>query len=235
MPRWRQVTFGLADLGVLIGLRPDPAALNRIAHPHAWVADVGADRVAAEVCTAGIWFAAAWVTLAVSAGLTGALPGVAGRIGAGVARALLPRAVYRILAGAAGLGVLLTPALASAAAASHPVVAASQPTPTPQWPTDSPVHPPQWPTTPTARHSHPQLHEHGSERHHRHRPEAVVVRPGDTLWDIAADHLPGRRSARRVAAAWPRWYAANRAVIGDDPAVIVAGQHLRPPAEGSTP
>jgi hypothetical protein len=33
-----------------------------------------------------------------------------------------------------------------------------------------------------------------------------------------------------IAAAWPRWYAANRAVIGPDPGLIRPGQELMPPS-----
>jgi hypothetical protein len=57
----------------------------------------------------------------------------------------------------------------------------------------------------------------------------VVVRPGDTLWDIARRHLPGTASSAEIAAAWPRWYAANRAAIGPDPALLRPGTRLRSP------
>ncbi len=57
----------------------------------------------------------------------------------------------------------------------------------------------------------------------------VVVRRGDTLWDIARRHLPAGASDAQVARAWPRWYAANRVVIGSDPALIRPGQRLRVP------
>lgn len=240
MVRLRPVTFGLADLGVLIDLRPHLSLVHRIAHPHTWVTQVGADHAAAQLCAAGVWLAAVWVTLGTVAGLAGALPGIAGRIGASVARTLLPRAMYRIVAGAAGLGVLLTPALAAGAVAPQPAPTASQPTPTPQWPTDAPVRPPQWPAMPpipSVGHGRAPVHGHAPQPRlprHRHPAELVVVRPGDTLWGIAADHLPGHPPQRRIAAAWPRWYAANRAVIGDDPGLIVPGQHLHPPSEGSS-
>lgn len=56
-----------------------------------------------------------------------------------------------------------------------------------------------------------------------------VVRRGDTLWDVAARHLGPRGSAAAIAREWPRWYAANRAVIGPNPHHIEAGQRLRPP------
>jgi nucleoid-associated protein YgaU len=64
-------------------------------------------------------------------------------------------------------------------------------------------------------------------------PAAVVVRRGDTLWGIAARHLGGRATPEAVAAEWPRWYAANRAVVGPDPHLILPGQRLRPPADGA--
>ncbi|MFN8156081.1 MAG: LysM domain-containing protein [Candidatus Nanopelagicales bacterium] len=65
--------------------------------------------------------------------------------------------------------------------------------------------------------------------------EVVVVRPGDTLWDIARRHLPARATDAQVARAWPRWYAANRAVIGPDPDVIRPGQRLRAPSGTAAP
>ena len=64
------------------------------------------------------------------------------------------------------------------------------------------------------------------------RPTQVTVRRGDTLWHIAARHLGPHASATEIAAAWPRWYAANRAVIGDDPDAIYPGQLLNEPQEG---
>lgn len=65
-------------------------------------------------------------------------------------------------------------------------------------------------------------------------PEAgqtYVVTPGDSLWSIAAEHLEPGASAAQVAAAWPRWYAANRDVIGPDPDLIHPGQLLLAPTE----
>lgn len=57
----------------------------------------------------------------------------------------------------------------------------------------------------------------------------VVVRSGDTLWSIAARNLPAGSTRAAVAAAWPRWYAANRAVIGSDPDHLRPGQRLVAP------
>jgi hypothetical protein len=61
------------------------------------------------------------------------------------------------------------------------------------------------------------------------RPRPVVVAPGDSLWAIAARSLPAGSSAADVAASWPRWYAANHAVIGADPDLVQPGQRLMPP------
>ena len=59
----------------------------------------------------------------------------------------------------------------------------------------------------------------------------VVVHRGDTLWDIAARHLGDQATDQDVAEAWPRWYAANRDVIGDDPDLLHPGQRLVVPAQ----
>ena len=52
---------------------------------------------------------------------------------------------------------------------------------------------------------------------------------GDTLWGLAAARLPGGATNAKVAEAWPTWWAANRAVIGDNPNLLLPGQHLLPP------
>ncbi len=58
----------------------------------------------------------------------------------------------------------------------------------------------------------------------------VVVRRGDSLWTIVERQLGPSATGAEVAAEWPRWYAANRDVIGPDPDVLQPGQVLRPPA-----
>jgi hypothetical protein len=239
MNRVRLGAVVLADLGALVTLRPHGSLIARLRHPASWIAQVGADRVVATLCATGIWLAAAWLALGIAGATVAALPGSIGRVGHRVARAVLPRTLYRIVAGAAGLGVLLSPVLASGAPAPRPGSAvAAMPTPTPQWPSDAPVPVPLWPTNPAARPTRTPEHRRAQPSRsapHRSQPQPVVVRRGDTLWRIAADHLPGHPSAQRIAASWPRWYAANRAVIGADPDLIVPGQHLYPPAKGSAP
>ncbi|MFE4077948.1 LysM peptidoglycan-binding domain-containing protein [Paenarthrobacter sp. YIM B13468] len=57
----------------------------------------------------------------------------------------------------------------------------------------------------------------------------VAVKPGDTLWSIAADHLGPFATDVDIALHWPSWYSANRRIIGDDPASLRPGQVLQPP------
>lgn len=63
----------------------------------------------------------------------------------------------------------------------------------------------------------------------RHVDEHVVVRRGDTLWTVAGRYLGPDATAAQIAAEWPRWHAANRVVIGDDPDLLLPGQRLLPP------
>lgn len=61
--------------------------------------------------------------------------------------------------------------------------------------------------------------------------EEVVVKSGDTLWDITARQLdltPADNAA--IAAAWPELYHENRTTIGADPGLILPGQQLSIPA-----
>lgn len=61
-----------------------------------------------------------------------------------------------------------------------------------------------------------------------------VVRPGDTLWAIAAATLdPGAPSAA-IDARWREIHRLNRAALGDDPDLIRPGIPLTLPEEGAT-
>lgn len=57
----------------------------------------------------------------------------------------------------------------------------------------------------------------------------VVVCPGDSLWSIAARVAGPGVSDAEVAREWPRWYRANRSVIGPDPDLLHIGTVLTPP------
>jgi len=56
-----------------------------------------------------------------------------------------------------------------------------------------------------------------------------TVESGDSLWEIAAGHLPASAGPTDVAAAWPHWYELNLDVIGSDPDLIHPGQVLVAP------
>ena len=62
-----------------------------------------------------------------------------------------------------------------------------------------------------------------------HVPATYVVRAGDSLWVIAARHLGPGASNAQIAAEWPRWYRANRAVIGSNPSLLLVGTRLAVP------
>jgi LysM repeat protein len=64
-------------------------------------------------------------------------------------------------------------------------------------------------------------------------PGTVTVALGDSLWAIAARHLGSGATRRQIAHEWPRWYAANRAVIGPNPNLIRVGQALTAPGATS--
>ena len=57
----------------------------------------------------------------------------------------------------------------------------------------------------------------------------LVVRPGDSLWALAAAELGPHASPAAVDRGWRRLYLLNRPVIGPDPDLILPGQQLRPP------
>lgn len=110
-----------------------------------------------------------------------------------------------------------TPTGAESSAAAEPS-AVSRPAPEPGWrPTTSPAHP--------SADGAIELVSRGTAE-----PDTVVVRAGDTLWDIAARHLGPEADAASIAEAWPRWHEANRDAMGTDPHLLLPGTVLVPPA-----
>lgn len=103
----------------------------------------------------------------------------------------------------------------------------SPPALNPGWQPSSPVVEPGMlasPETRTAVRTEPGGRETGGEA------EEVTVLAGDTLWDIVEAHLGPEASDVDIALEWPRWYAANRGLIGGSPDVLLPGQILRAPA-----
>jgi nucleoid-associated protein YgaU len=129
-------------------------------------------------------------------------------------RALRPQVARRVLATALGLATPVVALLADRPAAAAPA------------PDGRPV---------LAGPSDPAPSATGVQRDDEApRRDAVhVVRRGESLWSIAREHLGPHARDAQVARAWPRWYAANRGVIGPDPSLIVPGQHLQVPGRRS--
>lgn len=61
--------------------------------------------------------------------------------------------------------------------------------------------------------------------------EPVVVKSGDTLWDIVEEWLGEAASDAEILRAVGEWYKVNRDVIGPDPDLIQPGQKLYPPKD----
>ncbi|MBO9705650.1 MAG: hypothetical protein J7474_09090, partial [Arthrobacter sp.] len=64
---------------------------------------------------------------------------------------------------------------------------------------------------------------------HPSAPREVEVRSGDSLWILAARELGLEATDVEIARYWPRWYAANRDVIGGDPNRLLPGTVLTVP------
>ena len=65
-----------------------------------------------------------------------------------------------------------------------------------------------------------------------------LVKRGESLWSITAEHLPVRASARAVSRAWPGLYGLNRHRVGPVPDLVHPRTRLRLPAAwlpGSVP
>jgi resuscitation-promoting factor RpfA len=162
---------------------------------------------------------------------------LAGRL----ARAITPSLVRSLLGGACGAAVLVAPTTVTAALAVPAETGQPQTQECPRRSCADALGGLPVPDRPWSAREAP--------RTIRSQPERVRVRPGDSLWAIAAAHLPApelttrhndgelvpdRLPAHRlpqpshaeIAAAWPRWFDLNRARIGDDPDLISPGTRL---------
>ncbi|HKG50178.1 MAG TPA: LysM domain-containing protein, partial [Actinomycetales bacterium] len=208
------------------------------------------------VSTAGCALVVGRLALALAAtAVAAALPGGGrGRSGgARIALALSPRALRPavvllltagVAAGSAGSAAAAPPTATSASVAlaapttSATGLAPAGSLPDPLWkslpePGWSPAPPPPRPLLPPGD---PALVTSGATRPSTGAARAaltvddrVVVRRGDSLWRIAARHLGADASDAEVAAEWPRWWHANRRVIGTDPDLLLPGMRLMPP------
>jgi nucleoid-associated protein YgaU len=187
-----------------------------------------------------------WLAVGIVATLMVGLPGLPGRLAAGISTALLPAVIRRAVASAAGVGVMLAPIAADArtpdpgthttvtvcplptpaATAATPALPTTPTTPVP--PTTLPA--PMWPLS-----ASPSGLAGNSTSNSASNPATgsihVNVNPGDSLWEIAAERLGPTASSADVARAWRRIYALNHDVIGGDPSSIRPGQSLSVPTD----
>jgi nucleoid-associated protein YgaU len=205
---------GLAT-ALLLLTAPTPAASLRTLRGAGTAADPAAPLLALLALLA--WLLVGWLLLTVAVTAGSHLPGLPGRALAAVSRRLAPATARRAVEVALGLtvsvGVLgAAPAAAAGAEgrAAPAQAAAAQPAPDLDWAAQVAA-----------------------------APTHVVVQPGDSLWALAERDLAARAeptSDAAVARAWPRWWAANRDVVGADPDLLQPGTRLAPPPrDGSTP
>ncbi len=185
------------------------------------------------------WAAYGWLALAVVATALERLPGAAGRAGARATTAITSEGTRMLLRSV--VGVAATAPLTVAAAHAHTVHdhTSIAETATTSWDHhagverasavpigDARSEPPGEQRLPI-----PDRPTVGAEtRYTPVRPAGtVVVRPGDSLWTIAARELGPRASQVAIDRRWPHWYAANADRIGPDPGLIRPGLHLQTP------
>jgi hypothetical protein len=178
----------------------------------------------------------AWVLLGAMAHRLARLPGVLGALSRAAVRVLVPRALRATVLGLAGSQAVLGLAVAGApqpVPAAGPAAADSLEVQRPVTGDGALTLAPAPVAAPVAA-AAPAALQAGTAPAAAPPPrEVVVVAPGDTLWTIAARHLPPGASDAQVAAAWPAWFEANAVVIGPDPDVLATGAVLAVPASAS--
>lgn len=180
-------------------------ALRRLAPP-GLPGTTNFDAALAGVAALLGWLIWAYLALCVALAALTRLPGLLGRSAQRASAILTPAAVRGLLGLTCSLGVV-TAESAHAEQCPCPAISVDRPAEAP------PI------SQPPAR----------SKPNPAAKASAVVVRRGDTLWSIAAHRLGKHATAASIATHWPRWYAANRAVIGANPNLLFAGERLTPP------
>lgn len=172
----------------------------------------GAQAVADVVtAAAAVLLAVAWSWLSVAGILTAADLLRHGRLAR--RRLGMPAGWHRLLAGLLGTGALCLPVAAGA-----------------DVPGDDRVSDSSRPAAPGAIDGLPLPDRpYGAGRRSPAPPASHRVVEGDSLWALARGQLGPDASDARVAATWPRWYAANVERIGSDPDLLIPGTRLRLP------
>jgi nucleoid-associated protein YgaU len=232
--------------GLLVVLRPHGAAVANWTH---WTADP--ERALLDAAALTGWALAAWLFVATALVVASQGPSVLGRLAAGVARMVTPRAARRLLEAALGVALAVGPAGAALAGpavvpAGASVQLALDPVPAPIVAAAAPVFPdldrpsgvastPAVPTASAAPSSLPPTSAPTSAPASLSTLSTLptpstasrhTVVPGDTLWDLAAAASPPGASPAVITALWQQWYASNRATIGANPSLLLPGELL---------
>ena len=148
---WVWIPVTLADVSALTIARPDWRSFaDAVGHLRPWIASRGTDAAAASLAGPMLWCVAAWLALALMAAVAAELPGGIGRLAASVSTRVTPGVLRRLVTGAVGTSIVLTPVSAVVASASSmpiptravPVIVRSSDQPSQQldppipWPTD---------------------------------------------------------------------------------------------------
>jgi nucleoid-associated protein YgaU len=167
--------------------------------------------------SAAAWLCTGWLGLVAVLEHGSRLPGVVGRLAAAAVRRIAPSSVRALVRVAVGASLAASVIAGPAALAEDrtPTVAGSS-SDSLDWPGLAPVT-----ATPVAAPVTRAAVVPG--------PAQVVVHRGDSLWAIAARALGPEAGPAQIAEAWPRWWAANRSVVGDHPDLIHPGDRLSAP------
>ena len=167
------------------------------------------------------WLCTGWLCLVAALEHGSRLPGALGRLAGTAVRRIAPssvRGLFRVAVGAS-LAVSVLAGPAALAEERAPTVAGSTADAL-DWPGLAPSPAPAPGPVPVAVVPRP------ADAPAAHQ---VVVRRGDTLWAIAGRSLGPAATEAQIARAWPRWWAANRSVVGDHPDLIHPGDRLSAP------
>jgi nucleoid-associated protein YgaU len=130
-------------------------------------------------------------------------------------------------AAAAAAGVPVSAVVA--APVSVRVSGVPAPTPSPRGPSGRPAVDPRWKPQPPIADAGPLAARHVRTQDLPGGRREVTVRPGDSLWSIAATALGPLATDADIAREWPRLYATNRERIGANPHLLRPGLILTLP------
>lgn len=194
------------------------------------------------VVSVAAWACTGWLCLVAALEHGARLPGTVGRLTAQAVRRVAPSSVRTLVRMAVGASfaasVLAGPA---AHAEDRPPIVAGSSSDSLDWPGVAPVTapvtaPPADPAPSATADPRPAVvptsaPDSAPDSAADSAPDSshVVVHPGDSLWGIARHALGPAATEAQVAAVWPRWWAANRSVVGDHPDLIHPGDRLAAP------